>query len=129
MEMTGQFWSGLLSCLQECFLLVSVYCRTTEWPKLEGILNPIQFQLSAVGRAATHQFRLPGVPSSPALNASGDGASMASLGSLCQCLATSNLNLPFFSLKPFPFVLSLSACEKVGLPPVYKLPSSTGRLQ
>ena len=40
---------------------------------------------------------------------------------------TSNLNIPSFSLKPFPLVLSLSI-QKV-FPCVYKLPLNIGRLQ
>ena len=53
----------------------------------------------------------------PGLNASRDGASTTSLANLFQCittlfvknfLLTSNLNLPYLSLRPFSFVLSLS---------------------
>jgi len=82
-----------------------------------------------MGKVATHWIRL---------SRAKDGASTASLASLCQCLTTlfvksfhptSNLNFPSFSLKPFPLVLSISNHEKVGLSPVYKLSSSTGRLQ
>jgi len=49
------------------------------------------------------------------------GASTASLGNLCQCLTTlmvknffliSSLNLPSFSLEPFPLVLSLHSLVK-----------------
>jgi len=55
------------------------------------------------------------------LNAAGEGASTASLGSLCQCLTNptvknfsliSNLNLPSSSLEPLPLVLSLHALVK-----------------
>ena len=54
-----------------------------------------------------------------------DGASTASLGSLCQHLTTllaknfpltSNLSLPFFNLKLFPLVLPLSTLVKSWLP-------------
>ena len=52
--------------------------------------------------------------SSLTLNVSRNGASSSTLGNLCQCLTIIvknflfiyDLNLPSFSLKPFPFVLS-----------------------
>jgi len=59
-----------------------------------------------------------------ALNTSREGASTAFLGNLFQCLTTlrvknlfpiSNLNLPSFSLKPLPLVLSLHVLVKVPL--------------
>lgn len=55
------------------------------------------------------------------LNTFKDGDSTTFLGSPVQCLATisvknfllmSSLNLPWHSLRPFPLVLSLVACEK-----------------
>ncbi|KAK4827794.1 hypothetical protein QYF61_021747 [Mycteria americana] len=64
-------------------------------------------------------------PSNLALNNSRDGASTTSLGNLFQCLTTlivknffpiSNLNLPSFSLKPLPLVLSLRALERYSSP-------------
>lgn len=36
--------------------------RTTEWLVLERTLKTIQFQSPAVGRAATHQIKLPRIP-------------------------------------------------------------------
>ena len=69
----------------------------------------------AMGRDSSPQIKLPRAPSNLASNTSGDGASTASLDSLCQCLNTlivkdlfpiSNLNLPLFSLGPSPLVLS-----------------------
>jgi len=69
--------------------------------------------------------RLLSTPSNLALNASGDKASTASLSILCQCLTTlsgrnflhiSHLNLPSFSLKSLPLVLSLSDCVKSCFP-------------
>jgi len=60
-------------------------------------------------------IRLFRAPSSPALNISKDRAFTASPGNLCQCLTILigykekgfyNLNLPSFSLKSFPLVLS-----------------------
>ena len=55
------------------------YIRVTEWLGLEGTLEPTHFQTPAMGRAATHQIRLPNAPSNLALNPSWDGASTASL--------------------------------------------------
>ena len=60
------------------------------------------------------------------------------LGQPVQCVTTlwvknflliSNLNLPCLSLKPFPLVLSPSTLVYSHSPPVYSLPSSTGRPQ
>jgi len=56
--------------------------RIIEWPGLERITMIILFQLPATCRVANHQTRLPRATSSLALNASRDGASTASLGSL-----------------------------------------------
>ena len=67
----------------------------------------------ATGRDTFHQTRLPRAPSSLALGTARDGAPTAALGSLGQRLAAltvknffpiSHLNLPSFSLKPFPLV-------------------------
>ena len=67
-----------------------------------------------------------------------DGAPITSLGSLCQCLTTlivenifvtSNQNLPSFSLKPLPLILSLTDHTKGVSPPVAKLPLGAGRPQ
>jgi len=78
----------------------------------------------AMGRDTFYQNRLLKAPSSLALNTSREGTSTASLGNLCQCLTTlivknfffiSHLNLPFFSLKPLPLVLSLHALVKKSL--------------
>jgi len=52
---------------------VSVY-RTMEWLRLEGTLKPTQHQPAAMGRAATHQLRLPRATSNLALSTSRDGA-------------------------------------------------------
>ena len=55
------------------------------------------------------------------LNTSRDGNSTTSLGTLFQCLTTlsvktffliSNLNLPWFNLRPFPLILSPVTSEK-----------------
>ena len=64
-------------------------------------------------------------PVQPGLEHCQGGASTASLGNLCPCLITltvknsfliSNLNLPSFSLKPLPLVLSLHALVKIPSP-------------
>ena len=90
--------------------------RIIDWLVSEGTSKLTLFQFPAV--VWLPPTRLPRTPSNLVWNASRDGASTASLGSLCQCLTalwvknfflTSNLNLPSFSLKPFPLVLSLSA--------------------
>jgi len=53
---------------------------------LEGTFKVIRFQPPAMGRAATHQLRLPRAPSILALNTSRNGAPTAALGS---CASTS----------------------------------------
>jgi len=69
-----------------------------------------------MSRDVFHQTRLLRAPSNLAFNTAREGASTAYLGNLCQYLTTlmvkncfliSNLNLPSFSLQPFPLVLSL----------------------
>ena len=91
-----------------------------EWLGLEGTSKTIQFQPPAMGRASTHQLRLPRAPFNMALNISTGRASTV-LGSPFQHFTslsvknfplTSNLNLPAFSLKASPLVLSLSTCVK-----------------
>jgi len=71
-----------------------------------------------MGRDPFHQPRVLKAPSSLALDTAREGAATASPGNLCQGLTTlrgknsfliSNLNLPSFSLKPSPLVLSLQA--------------------
>jgi len=66
------------------------------------------------------------VPSNLALNTAREGAATASLGSLFQCFTTltvknffliSNLNLPSFSLQPFPLVCHYAPFWKVPLHP------------
>ena len=85
-------------------------------PQRRSCSNP-----SAIGRDTSHYTKLPSAPSSPALNSAWDGASAASLGSLCQCLTTLieenvfliyNLNMFSFSLKPLPLVMSLHSLIK-----------------
>jgi len=67
------------------------------------------------------QPRVLRAPSNLALSTAREGAATASLGSLGQGLNTlmgkkffliSDLNLPSFSLEPFPLVLSLHTLEK-----------------
>jgi len=91
----------------------------------------------AMSRDTFHYTRLLRAPSSLALNIAGEGTATASLGNLCQCPVTltvknffllSTLNLPSFSLKPLPLVLSLHALVKVPQQLSCKPPSGTGRL-
>ena len=74
----------------------------------------------ATGRDPVHQPRLLKIASSLALSTAREGAATVSLGSLGQGLTTlrvknffliSDLNLPSFSLKPSPLVLSLQAIQ------------------
>jgi len=90
-----------------------------------------------MGRDTFHQTRLLRASSSLALNTAREGAATVSLGNLFQCLATlteknffliSNLNLPSFSLKPLPLVLSLLALVKSPSPAFLQAPLGTGRL-
>jgi len=76
---------------------------------------------SATGRDPFHQPRVLQAPYNLALNTAREGTATASLGNLFQCFTTlmvknffliSNLNLPSFSLEPFPLVLSLHALVK-----------------
>ncbi|XP_048809310.1 polypeptide N-acetylgalactosaminyltransferase 13 isoform X1 [Lagopus muta] len=87
--------------------LISQYHRILEWLRLQRSTVLTQFQPPAMCRVTNQQPRLPRATSSLALNACRDGASTASLGSLCQCLITlcvknvlliSNLNLPCLSI-------------------------------
>jgi len=97
----------------------------TEWLGPGGFFKIMLFQTPCHGLVATHQIRLPRPLSNLVLNTSRDGASTASLGSLCQGLTAlwvksfflpSNVNLPSLSLKPLPLVLSLSDCVKCQFP-------------
>ena len=74
-----------------------------------------------MGRHMFHQTRLLKAPSSLALNTAREGAATTFLGNLGQGLTAltvknffliSSLNLPSFSLKPLPLVLSLQALVK-----------------
>ena len=84
-------------------------------------LKDIQLQPPAMGRDPFRQPRVLRAPSNLALNTAREGAATASLGNLGQGLTTlrvknffliSSLNLPSFSLKPSPLVLSLHALVK-----------------
>ncbi|KAK4827897.1 hypothetical protein QYF61_022320 [Mycteria americana] len=74
-----------------------------------------------MSRDIFNQSRLLRAPSNLTLKVSRDGASTTSLGNLCQCFTTfiiknffliSSLNLPSFTLKPLPLVLSQQALPK-----------------
>jgi len=90
-----------------------------------------------MSRDPFHQSRVLRAPSNLVLNTSREGAATASLGSLGQCFTTtmvknffliSNLNLPSFSLEPFPLVPSLHTLVKSPSPSFLSAPSGTGRL-
>ena len=88
-----------------------------------------------MSREPFHQTRLLNAPSNLALNTAREGAATASLGNLGQCFTTlmvknffliSNLNLPSFSSKPSPLVLSLHPLVRSPSPALSQAPSGTG---
>jgi len=90
-----------------------------------------------MSRDTFHQTRLLRAPSSLTLNTAREGAATASLGNLGQGLTTlmvknffliSHLNVPSFSLQPFPLVLSLHTLVKSPSPSFLRAPLRTGRL-
>ena len=91
-----------------------------------------------MGRDNCHQTRLLQALTNLALDAAREGAATVSLANLCRCLTTStvknfflisSLNLPSFSLKPLPLVLSLQSLVKSSSPAFLYAHSGTGRLQ
>jgi len=103
--------------LPSCRSPVGMYPRITERFGMEGTLQIISCHPTgpAMGRDPFPQPRVLRAPSSLALNPAREGAAIASLGSLGQGLTTltgksffliADLNLPVFSLKPSPLVLS-----------------------
>jgi len=64
-----------------------------EWFWMEGTLRTIEFQTPSLGSDVPQQLRLPRAPSNMALNTPSDGASTASLHTLCQCLTGKNFFL------------------------------------
>ena len=92
-----------------------------EWLGLEGTSKDHLVQPLVKSRDIFTWIRLLRAPSDLAWNGSRDGASPTSLGNLGQGFTTltvknffliSSLNLPSFSLKPFPLALSLQALRK-----------------
>jgi len=90
----------------------------TEGLGLEGTIKDHPVPPPAMGRDPFPQPRVLRAPSSLALNPAREGAAIAPLGSLDQgpttlrgksFFLTADLNLPVFTLKPFPLVLSLQA--------------------
>jgi len=90
-----------------------------------------------MGRAPLHQPRVLRALSNLALNTAREGAATASLGNVGQGLTAltvmnffliSHINLPSFSLKLVPFVLSLHALVKSPSSSSLQDPSGTGRL-
>ena len=111
-------------------MLLQAYNRIIEWLGLEGTSRITKFQLPCNRQGCQLLDQVMDqiwtrAPSSLALNTSSSRASTAALGSLFQHLTTlleknffltSNLNLPSFSLKPFPLLLSPSTCVKSWFP-------------
>ena len=92
-----------------------------EWFGLEGTLKNHLVQCLCRGQGHLSPIRLLKALSSLTLNTSKDWTSTTSPDNLFQCLTTliiknfflmSRLNLPSFSLKPLPLVLSLQALVK-----------------
>jgi len=131
------FFFSLTSTAQASKLLKKNH-RIIEWLRLEGTLRLPGSNPPAMDGRTFHQMRLSRVPFNVALSSSRDGASTASLDSLCECLTTiwaqnfflkSSQDLPSSSLNPFPLVLSMSNRGNISHPPVHELPLSTGRMQ
>jgi len=80
--------------------------------RLEETLKTVELYPPAVGRAATHQLRLPRAPSNQALNTPKDGSSMASLGSLfCLTIFLSTaLSIPSLASLQLLFGPPLTSC-------------------
>ena len=103
--------------------------------ELEGTLNGHLVQLPALNRDTCSSIRCSEpCPQSLTLNVSKDGASTTSLSKLFHCfttliaknfLLTSNLNLPSFSLKPFPLLLSQQTLLKSLSPSCLQPPLTT----
>jgi len=76
--------------------------RIMERPGLKRTTMIIEFQPPAMCKVANQQTRLPRATSSLALNASRDGASTTSLGSLFQCVTTlwMRFQISFYFLFP-----------------------------
>ena len=113
--------SGLLSSswwIQEMIwsaALVRGTHRIMESFELEETFKGHLVQLPCNEQGCLHYIRLLRAPSSLTLSVSTDGVSTTYLGNLCQCLTSLSVkkllpyvhsNLPSFSLKPFPLVLS-----------------------
>jgi len=106
---------------------------------MEGTVKVIWVQPPCPGQGhlPPDQARFLRAPSNLALNTVREGEGTASLGNLGQGLTTligknffltSNLNVPSFSLEPFPLVLSLHTLVKSPSPSFLLAPSGTGRL-
>lgn len=97
--------------------------RITEWFVLERTFKGNLFQLLPVGQGHLPLCEAAQNHVQHDLPACSNRTSMASLGSLFQCLSTlitknvlmPNLKLSSFNLRPLPLVLSLQALVKVSL--------------
>ena len=95
--------------------IIRDFNRIIECFRLEGAFRGHLVQPLCSEQGQFNYIRLLRDPSNLTLNVSRDGASTTSLGNLFQCFTTlsvknafliSSLNLPSFSLKPSPLVLS-----------------------
>ena len=98
--------------------------RVTESFEKEGTLTCHLIQLPSHEQGHLQLSQVLRAPSSLTLGVFKGGAPTTSLGNLCQCLTSlivknffpmSNLNLPSFSVKPFPLVLSQLDPAKVSV--------------
>jgi len=107
--------------------------RITKWFGLEGTLKPIQSQ-SLLWAGCPPADQAARAPCSLALKVSKDGASTASLSSLCQCLTTLSVKnfsseFPLFNFKAIPpCAITIGPC-KVVFHLVYKRHLNTERSQ
>ena len=108
--------------------------RIAEWFGLEGASKPTQPN-PCRGQGCPPPAQAAQGPIQPGLERLQGWGTTASLGSCASASLPSDfplishLHYPSSSLKSFPLVPSLSDFYKVHLPPLYKLPLSTRRLQ
>jgi len=127
-----------VTCMRSQDSSLSSTLRITDWFGWEETFQGHPVPPPAMGRDIFKEIRVLRALSNLAWNVSRDGASPTTLGNLGQGLTTLNVknfflrssrNLPSFSLKPSPLVLSLHALVKSPSPALSQAPSCFERPQ